>query len=121
MFVAEEENDVGPPIGVLQGSPGHANSPSDVYNHDSTPLPHRRSFSNALVKESLSPYGTPLHGGYIQANGQLLDHRMTSLTIEDRNMFGLRKAPPVTHLTEVDENAQQVSMQEFSNAIIVLE
>ncbi|KAI6661726.1 Myelin regulatory factor-like isoform X3 [Oopsacas minuta] len=102
--IAEEENDVGPPIGVLQGSPGHANSPSDVYTHDSTPLPQRRAFSNSLVKDSLIQYRNLQGSPFMGANGQLLDNRMTTLTIEDRNMYGLGKAPPV--LAEVDEDTQ---------------
>ena len=108
IIVAEEENDVGPPIGVLQGSPGHANGSSEIYNHDSTPLPQRRAFSSSLVKDPLLAYGNLQGTAFIGPNGQLLDNRMTSLTIEDSNLYGLEKESPVALLTEVDEDTQLV-------------
>ena len=108
IFVAEEENDVGPPIGVLQGSPGHANGSSEVYNHDSTPLPQRRAFSSSLIKDPHVAYGNIQRAAFIGPNGQLLDNRMTSLTIEDSNLYGLEKDSPVTLLTEVEEDPQLV-------------
>ena len=98
---------MGPPIGVLQGSPGHANSPSDVY-HDSTPLPHRR-YSHGVSKDPNNPYNMSRGFLGVHPNGQLLDNRMTSLSIEDRNMYGsLRKGGTISVLAEVEEDPQQV-------------
>lgn len=98
---------MGPPIGVLQGSPGHVNGSSEVYNHDSTPLPQRHAFSSSLGKDPLVAYGNQQRAAFIGPNGQLLDNRMTSLTIEDSNLYGLEKEQ-VTLLAEVDDDPQLV-------------